>query len=192
MTVKRIIWVLCVFSILIGQDYVGTHKCKSCHKKEKTGNQYKQWTKSRHSQAYETLKTEEAIKIAKEKGLGNPWEEEACIKCHVTGYGKGGFEFKDDAFWAQTKQNGKPTKDVKRMEHLKGIGCEVCHGPGSKYKSKKKMKAIHKGTMNGADYGLIKPTESLCIQCHNEESPSYKPFNFEEFYPKISHPIPSN
>ena len=76
------------------------------------------------------------------------------------------------------------------MENLKGIVCEVCHGPGSKYKSKKKMVAINKGKMDGASLGLIQPTEKLCIGCHNEESPSYKPFDFEKFYPKIAHPLP--
>ena len=189
MKIIQIILLTFMIGVISGQDYVGTHKCKMCHKKDKTGNQFKIWSKSRHANAFETLKTDEAIKIAKEKGLGNPWEEESCVKCHLTGLGKGGFEIKDAKFWTQTKDNGKPTKAVKRMENLKGIGCEVCHGPGSKYKSKKKMVAINKGTMDGSKLGLIEPTEKLCIQCHNEESPSYKSFNFEAFYLKIAHPI---
>lgn len=190
MRIYHTIFLLILTTTLMSQDYVGSKKCKMCHKKDKTGNQFKSWINSRHSNAFETLKGDEAIKIAKEKGLGNPWEEEACVKCHVTGYGKGGYEIKNAEFWAQTKDGKKPTKAVKRMENLKGVGCEVCHGPGSKYKSKKKMVAINKGTMDGAALGLIQPTEQLCIECHNAESPSYKPFDFEEFYPKIAHPLP--
>lgn len=32
--------------------------------------------------------------------------------------------------------------------------------------------------------------EELCIKCHNEESPSYKEFNFKEMWAKIGNSVP--
>jgi len=40
-----------------------------CHKTEKQGSQLSIWQNSRHSKAYETLKTDKANQIAKEKGF---------------------------------------------------------------------------------------------------------------------------
>ena len=37
--------------------------------------------------------------------------------------------------------------------------------------------------------GLLEPNEKICVQCHNEESPTYKVFNFSEKSAKITHPI---
>ena len=62
---------------------IGTPKCKMCHK-AKTGDQFKIWSESTHARAFETLKSEASLAIAKEQGLGNPWEEPACLKCHTT------------------------------------------------------------------------------------------------------------
>ena len=39
--------------------------------------------------------------------------------------------------------------------------------------------------------GMIIPTEETCKACHNEESPSFKEFNFAEMSAKIAHPNPA-
>jgi hypothetical protein len=39
--------------------------------------------------------------------------------------------------------------------------------------------------------GLILPTEEVCKTCHNEESPTYRPFNYEEKVKVIAHPDPT-
>ena len=57
---------------------------------------------------------------------------------------------------------------------LVNVGCEVCHGPGSKYKSMKTMKNIKLATAAG----LLPVTEKTCIRCHNKRSPFYKKFDF--------------
>ena len=112
--------------------YVGTFKCKVCHKKDEKGNQWKAWTESKHSKIYDTLKTEKAIQYAKEAGLKkHPTQEPECLECHVVGLGKGGFEIKDEAFWNPADDDKKGKKAKKRMEGLKNAGCETCHGPGS-------------------------------------------------------------
>ena len=38
--------------------------------------------------------------------------------------------------------------------------------------------------------GLVLPDEKTCKGCHNEESPSYKNFDFASFSQKIAHPMP--
>ncbi len=170
--------VLAVFSFgsLLAQDaqrmFVGVKKCRTCHKKPEAGEQYRIWTESKHSKAYETLAGEEAMKFAKERGIANPQEAPECLKCHVTGYGV------DAKFFGP-----KYAKED-------GVGCESCHGAGGDYYKKKIMKAIYAGETDPATVGLIKPDEKVCTSCHNEESPTYKPFKFEEFKEKIAHPIP--
>ncbi len=39
--------------------------------------------------------------------------------------------------------------------------------------------------------GLIIPDEKVCKQCHNEESPTFKEFNFKEYVAKIAHDDPT-
>ncbi len=70
-------------------QYVGAKKCKTCHKKELIGNQYGAWEEAKHSKAFETLKGEKALELAKAKGLtGPPHEAGECLKCHTTAYGE--------------------------------------------------------------------------------------------------------
>jgi hypothetical protein len=64
-----------------------------------------------------------------------------------------------------------------------GVGCEACHGPGSAYKSLSIMKDKAKAMENG----LIEPTEAVCKKCHNEKSPTFKGFKYDEWAKKIDH-----
>ena len=155
-----------------GPELVGAPKCKSCHK-TKTGDQWKIWTESKHAGAFATLASEAALKIAAEKGLGNPQEEAACLKCHTTG----GFLGEEVVVNAK----GKYVPD-------EGVGCESCHGPGSDYKSKKVMADPAAAKAAGM---LREKTEAACTKCHNDSSPTFKGFEFEERWAEIAHPIPT-
>lgn len=151
--------------------FIGAESCGMCHKSEKQGSQLSIWQNSAHSKAFETLKTDTANLIAKEKGLIKPaaesWE---CLKCHVTGY------------------NLDATMLGKKFKIEDGVQCETCHGAGSAYKEMKIMKdkklAIEKG--------LIVPDklEEFCISCHNNESPTFVKMDFNEAWSKIKHNIP--
>ena len=141
-------------------EYVGSEKCKICHKGEKKGSQWEIWEKSKHSKAFETLANDKSKEIAKNMGIEDPQKDEKCLSCH-NGY---------------DKENG--------------VGCEDCHGPGSEYKAMSVMKGIYEGKLKPEDYGLIRPTEEDCKKCHNENSPTYKEFKFEEFFKEIAHPVP--
>lgn len=191
--IKSVLVFLIGVAVLIGQDhaYVGVNKCKSCHKKAEKGAQYKVWKDGPHAHAFETLKTPEAQKVAQDRGLKTSADKSPeCVVCHTTGFGKGGYEIKDEAFWAQVTDKGKPTKEVKRMAGLESIGCEVCHGAGNDYKKKKTMIGISDGSIDGVALGLIEPNEETCLACHNTDSPSFTEFNFEERYKEIAHPRP--
>lgn len=56
------------------KEYIGAAKCKMCHNKPTTGEQYKQWAATPHAKAMASLKGDEAK---------NP----KCLKCHSTAAG---------------------------------------------------------------------------------------------------------
>jgi uncharacterized protein YxeA len=152
--------------------FIGPDKCKMCHKKPDAGEQYPIWEKSRHAQAYASLAGEKALEIAKAKGIANPQEADECLSCHVTGHGAA-------ADLLGTK-----------YDKTQGVTCESCHGAGGDYYKKATMVAIISGETDGASVGLKIPDEKTCLGCHNDKSPTFKEFNYEEMLKKIAHPIP--
>ena len=173
----RIVWGMIVCSFLIvfaglaENKFTGSKFCAACHKGGKGGTAYTVWEKSGHAKAYQTLLGDAAKKIAKEKGLKTaPAETPECLGCHVTG---GGAAKNVDA-------------SFKKEE---GVGCESCHGAASGYKM------IHsKGDLTKSKpAGLIVPekNEKACVTCHNEKSPTHKPFKFAEMWAKIEHGKPA-
>jgi len=148
--------------------YAGVKACVMCHKSEKAGLQQSIWEKSKHAGAYTTLTTAKANEIAKAKGITTPAAEaKECLACHaITGDAKA--EMKD------------------------GVQCESCHGAGADYKAmgvmKVKADAVAKGLTAFADKAAI---EAMCKTCHNEKSPTAKPFNFDEKWASIQHKKPA-
>ena len=148
--------------------YIGVKKCGMCHKSEKKGNQLAIWEKSAHANAFETLKSDKAIEYGRERGVETPHLDDACLKCHVTGHGEPA-ELFGDSF-------------VKEQ----GVQCESCHGAGGDYKGLKVMKDREAAVAAG----LVIPTAEMCVACHNEESPGFDGFDYEEYLAKIAHPNP--
>jgi hypothetical protein len=148
--------------------YVGSETCMVCHKNPEKGDQYGKWLNSPHAKAYAALCTARATKIAAEKGLKQPAAEAPeCIRCHITGW------------------DAKPELLGKSYDKTDGIGCESCHGPAGQYRM------IHqKDVAKAMTLGMIEPTEAVCRSCHNEQSPTYKPFDFAKMSATIAHPIP--
>ena len=152
--------------------YIGATKCRTCHKKPEVGEQFVLWEKSKHAQAYAALASDKAKEIAAAKGIDNAQEADECLKCHVTGHG------------AAAELLGT------KYDKTEGVTCESCHGAGGDYYKKKTMVAIMSGEIEGASLGLTIPDEKNCVTCHNEESPTFEGFKFEEMVKKIAHPIP--
>lgn len=164
-------------------EYVGNKKCKMCHNKAEKGAQFKKWEGTGHAKTFDLLLTDEAKVIGSKMGLkSSPDKAGECLQCHVTGWGT--------ASGYQLEVNADDKKAVSKNNALKSVGCEMCHGAGSLYKGKKVMIAIHEGQTEAASVGLIKPDEKTCLGCHNEKSPTYKPFDFKERAAKIAHPYP--
>jgi hypothetical protein len=162
---KKVLALLFAVCILVSgsmaqHKYVGAKMCKACHQSEKQGKQFDIWSKSAHAKAFETLKSEAAEKI--KKGAAAASE---CLECHAI------------------------TADAKLTPD--GVQCESCHGAGSDFKNmavmKDKAKAVAAGLVDFKDKAAI---EKACKACHNEKSPSFKGFKFEEMWAKIKHPIP--
>ena len=160
-------------------NFIGAAACKTCHDKEDHGKQYSKWKEARHSKAFETLGSDAAKKIAKEKGIEDPQKDANCLKCHVTAY-------------TQPKE-----LKHKKFKDEDGVQCETCHGPGENHK-KVQLKAAMGGDDDDdedeyeyeplpEDEITLSPKEETCRTCHNEESPSYKEFNFKKFAKKIRH-----
>lgn len=151
--------------------FVGVKTCAPCHKGEKKGAIFEKWEKSKHANAYKVLLTEDAQKIAKEKGLKKAANESVeCLECHIT------------AAKAEAKLLDK------NYSKEEGVGCESCHGAGSNYKTMAIMKDKKKSIENGlVEYSDEKAIETQCKTCHNEKSPTYKEFKFKEAWAQIVH-----
>lgn len=160
------------------RNFVGASTCQTCHngkiaEKTATTTSAAVWKDSPHARAYETLANDQSKAVAKEKGLADAQKAPECLKCHVTAQG------------LEAQYLGK------KYRAEDGVGCETCHGAGGDYASNIKVKnAIKNGEADPATVGLIvKPDEKICVQCHNDKSPTFKGFDFAEKAKLIAHPI---
>lgn len=135
--------------------YVGSKNCKKCHIKE-----WRSWSETKMAQTFETLKPGVAVEAKQAAGLDPDADystDPACVKCHVTGYGKpGGFV------------------DIETTPELAGVGCETCHGPGGTYTQDEYMSLKNKEYIKAevVAVGMVdQVSEAQCISCHNAESP---------------------
>ncbi len=152
-------------------NYVGVDGCKMCHRSPAKGNQFGQWESTLHAKAYETLASDYSKEVAQKAGVsGDPQQAADCLECHVTAAGL------PDA----RKERTYKVED--------GVGCEACHGPGSAYKSITIMRSHEQSVANG----LNVPDEQTCVKCHNEKSPTFQGFDYQEALPLVSHPYPGN
>lgn len=88
-------------------SYVGNDACKVCHPAE-----WEQYQQTRHSHAYKALS-----EVAK-RPSGRQYDAE-CIVCHTVGF-----------------EHPTGYENAEKTPHLKNVGCENCHGPGSGHAAK--------------------------------------------------------
>ena len=79
--------------------------------------------------------------------------DEKCLKCHTTGYGE--------------KTGYGAVKD----DSLKDVGCETCHGPGSKHEEAckpfmdvKELTKEQEEQLRGTIWKML--PKNVCIECH--------------------------
>jgi hypothetical protein len=99
--------------------FVGGATCAGCHVAED-----EIWSKSRHAHAMATLENK------------NQQFDNECVRCHVVGFEKGGFQ------------------SLITTPQFANVQCESCHGPGR----------AHAGNP-GQPYGQVR-TPAGCVQCH--------------------------
>lgn len=99
--------------------YVGVETCAGCHQKEN-----EVWVTTRHAHAMATLEKK------------NEQFDNECVRCHVVGFEKGGFQ------------------TLYTTPQLANVQCEQCHGPGRQHASNP-----------GKGYGFV-ATPAACMQCH--------------------------
>jgi hypothetical protein len=154
--------------------YVGAEKCKNCHSAASKGDQYGKWGKEDHAKAFAKLAEDKAMKLGKEKGVAEPQKDKACLTCHVT------------AFEEPAESKGK------KFDPTLGVQCESCHGPGNKH-VKARLDAEDAGdklVKIPSDEIVAIPAAENCKKCHNEKSPSYKPFDYKKYLKDVAHPDP--
>lgn len=162
--------------------YIGSAKCKNCHANAAHGDQFARWKEAKHSHAFASLATPEALAAGKERGVAKPQEDAACLKCHSTAYGEAAERF------------------AKGFDMKEGVGCESCHGPGEAH-LKARMAAAAEAGEEEEGFGdeapalqaipageiVARPTVDLCVKCHNKESPTFKPFCMKVRVKEIAH-----
>lgn len=149
--------------------YVGTEKCKKCHE-----TAYVVWEGSKHAHAHKTLVD------AKQPSLRQ--HDAECIVCHTVGFGyESGFRTEKDT------------------PHLKNVGCESCHGPGSEHVKKPKdekwypvmnpWRPAQNETKEQKEKRMLR-VDQFCQSCHDiDNDVKYK---FEKRWPDVAHPSPGN
>jgi hypothetical protein len=166
-TLLLFLTIIFIIPAMAQNKFVGVNTC-ACHNLPKQGKQVDVWKKSKHAEAFNTLKSAKAAEFAKAKNIaGAPSEAKECLQCHTTGYG----EAADKSF---------------KMEM--GVQCEACHGAASGYKAihnkpENKDKAVAAGlVLNGG--------EKLCVTCHTPKMHPMKDFDFKKSWEEIKHPMP--
>ena len=132
------------YSLPNGLKYTGSESCKSCHLPSHE-YAYEKWSTKAHAHAYATLEE-----------VGSQFDPE-CVVCHVVG-------MKYEEGFVSEEKTG----------HLKNVGCENCHGPGSEH-----IRSL----------GAVKPSEpqSVCTDCHTPEHSIGYEGNEQRYLEKIVH-----
>lgn len=170
---KKVLFFIILAIVLFGlpllayteDNYVGANRCRACHM-----TVYRSWHDTPHAQAFEALKPGQRQPEKENAGLSpeiDYTQDISCLACHTTGMA---YQFE-------------------------GVQCESCHGPGRQYTHASIMNRRTWGTdpeghrQRACEAGLIiKTDEATCLQCHNDRSPTYRPFHFTEMYEKVKHP----
>jgi len=156
--------------------YVGAKVCATCHQGKGMDHQFSRWLASKHATAYAVLAKPESKKIAELSGIPQePQESPMCLGCHATGAHAEAWE-KDETFF---------TED--------GVQCERCHGPGSEYVDA----AIMMDRQAAMKAGLVMPTMSDCIDCHQVKGShvavhKLPKLDIEKALKDIAHPTPGD
>jgi hypothetical protein len=151
-------------------SFTGADRCAVCHSSSNAGRQSVIWSNSAHAAAYDALQSDSARRYLRE----NSGSVASCLACHTT-LGR---------------------EALTEAEHelvAEGVGCERCHGAGSRYAFYNIMRDRARFTANGGAAGSLDD----CYQCHaanpavaDRHCPFQRsPFNADSAWAAIRHPI---
>ncbi|HEB88920.1 MAG TPA: hypothetical protein ENI85_05055 [Deltaproteobacteria bacterium] len=155
-------------------QYVGVRVCAECHA-ESTGDfdkgAYQVWQNHFHSQAFKSLQRDYTRQIASRvRGIDDPTTDWRCVKCHQTAFG------------------ADPEQIAPSYRPEDGVGCEVCHGPGSAYAEEDHGPDVpNREAMGFRVLRNLSDRREVCTSCHNRTSPTFIGFDLREFSRKIAH-----
>ncbi|HRT97657.1 MAG TPA: multiheme c-type cytochrome [Planctomycetota bacterium] len=132
--------------------YTGDQACRICHPA-----QHADWALTRHACAWESL-----VRLGKEN-------DPKCVRCHVVGYGLGGFV------------------SLAKTPHLANVQCESCHGQNGcvAYAQNQPARVVPPGGVPPASPPKAPVTAEACLFCHD---PTHSPrFDFAAYRARILH-----
>ena len=150
--------------------FTGVDRCAVCHTSVNAGRQFDIWRNSAHANAFRTLRSDSAVQYIRSHGDSVA----SCMTCHTT-IGREAFV------------------DTERHLVEEGVGCERCHGAGSRYSYFDVMRDRAAFKTNGGVVGVLDD----CHQCHAPDpatSDRHCPFqtsafNADSAWIRIHHPV---
>jgi hypothetical protein len=151
-------------------SFTGSERCGACHSSVNAGRQMGLWRNSAHARAFKALESDSAKRYLQTHGLTTS----TCLGCHTT-IGREALAGSEFTFIAE------------------GVGCERCHGAGSRYAFYDVMRDRTAFTANGGVAGSLDD----CYQCHAADpakSERHCPFQLSPFiadsaWAAIRHPV---
>ena len=143
-------------------EYIGSDACASCHQPATTF-----WKNTAHSRAWKTL-------VDRDKDFDNK-----CVGCHSVGYEQPGGSVMGKFQYPGTFYVTGSDQPFELQKNLVDVGCESCHGPGSKH--------IAVPSRDGKpQHIIVDPDATQCGTCHvPEHSPR---FNYDVYVHEITGP----
>lgn len=161
-----------------GLEFVGSEVCGDCHEREykiwKEGNEGQ---KPKHAHAYATLQNPPNNR----GGIPRNFDPE-CISCHVVGWNPQKYHPYESGFLS-----------LEETPHLTDVGCENCHGPGSKHVAAEEgeldVNADEMDRFRDQMWLDVQDAEEKCLECHDlNNSPAFHEEGaFERYWQKIVH-----
>lgn len=146
----------------VQHEYVGIKRCRMCHTP-----QYESFVKSAKAGSWKALLPAENAAIKDRAGLDPQADyttDTRCLECHATGLGEpGGYAIPD---------SNDPLSQ-RFAETRQGVGCESCHGPGSRYAAFMREISLSERQYNPAEAvaaGRHLVTDQTCLKCHNQRA----------------------
>jgi hypothetical protein len=151
-------------------SFTGSTRCAACHSSANAGRQLTIWRNSAHARAYNALESDSARRYLRAHGDSL----DGCLGCHTT-LGRAALAERERPLVAE------------------GVGCERCHGAGSRYAYYDVMRERLAFATAGGAAGSLED----CYQCHAADPATNArhcpfqsaPFDADSAWVAIRHPV---